>query len=388
VRGVRSAALLVLTLAVLAAGCDREESRTSSPRMLESLGRGEGRVDLVTWAGYVEDGSSDPAVDWVTPFERRTGCRVTVRVADTPDDVVKLLRTGEYDGAGATGDVTGRLLASGDLAPINIGLLANYPDVVDALKAAPWNTFGGRTYGVPQGRAANLLMWRTDVVRPAPTSWGVVFDAQSPYAGKITAYDNPIAIADAALYLKATRPELGIEDVYELDDRQFRAALSLLRQQREAISNYWWDFVREQAAFVAGDAVLGTTWQLVADLLRADRVPVATTLPTEGATGWSDSWLISSRARHPNCMYRWIDWMLSPRVNARVAEWFGEAPANRRACAHTTDRRHCAAYHAADENYYAKVAFWKTPRADCGDARGRVCKEYEDWADAWEEITD
>jgi putative spermidine/putrescine transport system substrate-binding protein len=388
VRGVRSAALLVLTLAVLAAGCDREESRTSSPRMLESLGRGEGRVDLVTWAGYVEDGSSDPAVDWVTPFERRTGCRVTVRVADTPDDVVKLLRTGEYDGAGATGDVTGRLLASGDLAPINTRLLANYPDVVDALKAAPWNRFGGRTYGVPQGRAANLLMWRTDVVRPAPTSWGVVFDAQSPYAGKITAYDNPIAIADAALYLKATRPELGIEDVYELDDRQFRAALSLLRQQREAISNYWWDFVREQAAFVAGDAVLGTTWQLVADLLRADRVPVATTLPTEGATGWSDSWRISSRARHPNCMYRWIDWMLSPRVNARVAEWFGEAPANRRACAHTTDRRHCAAYHAADENYYAKVAFWKTPRADCGDARGRVCKEYEDWADAWEEITD
>ena len=385
-------ALLVL-LAAAAAGCDHEdaaETAASPPptRTLQSLGPGEGRLNLVTWAGYVEDGSNDPAVDWVTPFERRTGCRVTVRVADTPDDVVALLRTGAYDGASATGDVTGRLLAIGRLAPVDTGLLRNYRNVYDALKRLPSNVARGRVYGVPQGRAANLLMWRTDVVRPAPTSWSMVFDARSPYRGKVTAYDNPIAIADAAVYLKTARPELGIEDVYELDDRQFRAALALLRRQREIISNYWSDFVREQAAFVAGDAVLGTTWQLVAGLLRADRVPVATTLPREGATGWSDSWLISSRARHPNCMYRWIDWMLSPRINAQVAEWFGEAPANRKACAFTADRRHCATYHAADERYYAKVAFWKTPRRDCGDARGEVCKPYEDWVDAWEEITD
>jgi putative spermidine/putrescine transport system substrate-binding protein len=384
-------ALLLAALLVVAAGCDHDEAAEtgSSPRrLLQSLGSGEGRLDLVTWAGYVEDGSSDPAVDWVTPFERRTGCRVNVRVADTPDEVVELMRTGAYDGASATGDVTGRLVASGQLAPINTRLIPSYADVFDALKRLPANSARGRTYGVPQGRAVNVLMWRTDVVRPAPKSWAVVFDVRSPYRGRVTAYDNPIAIADAAVYLKSARPGLGIDDVYELDDRQFRAAVALLRRQREIISNYWWDFVREQAAFVAGDAVLGTTWQLVAELLRADRVPVATTLPKEGATGWSDSWLISSRARHPSCMYRWIDWMLSPRVNAQVAEWFGEAPANRKACRYTADPRHCATYHAADEDYFAKVAFWKTPRADCGDGRGKVCKSYEDWVDAWEKITE
>jgi putative spermidine/putrescine transport system substrate-binding protein len=375
---VRSAlACGLAALAFVAAGCDDED-------VLRRSGDGEGRLDLVTWAGYVEDGSSDPAVDWVTPFERATGCRVTARVASTPDELVAMMRSGAYDGGLGSGDVTGRLVASHDLAPIDTRRIPRAADVFDA----PAGRVDGRTYAVPQAWGANLLMWRTDVVRPAPTSWRVVFDARSPYHGKVTPYDNPIAIADGALYLRATRPELEIDDVYELDDEQFGAVLVVLRQQRELISNYWWDFVRQQAAFAAGDAVVGTTWQLVADELRADRVPVATTLPAEGATGWVDSWMISSEARHPDCMHRWIDWMLSPAVSAQVAEWYGAAPANPKACPRTDDPRHCARYHAEDDAYRARIAFWKLPRKDCGDGRGAVCKDYADWVDAWEEITD
>ena len=69
-------------------------------------------------------------------------------------------------------------------------------------------------YGVPHGWGANLLMYNTDVVKPAPTSWGAVFDGASDYAGKVTAYDSPIYIADAAPYLMKTQPDLGIEDPY------------------------------------------------------------------------------------------------------------------------------------------------------------------------------
>ena len=87
-------------------------------------------------------------------------------------------------------------------------------------------------YGIPHGRGANLLMFNKDVVKPAPDSWGVVFDKNSPYKGKVTAYDSPIYIADAALYLKATQPDLRIDNVYELDDKQFSAAVDLLKQQR------------------------------------------------------------------------------------------------------------------------------------------------------------
>jgi len=244
---------------------------------------GEGRVNLIARAGYVEDGSTDPKVDWVSDFEQHTGCRVDVKLANAPDEMVRLMRGGRYDGVAASGDATLRLIAGGDVAPVNTDEIKNYPDVFDGLEDQPFNSVDGRMYGVPHGRGANLLMWRSDKVDPAPDSWGAVFDPDSPYKGKVTAYDNPIYIADAALYLKASRPDLAIEDVYELDDKQFHAAVDLLEQQNRIVGEYWSDSAEEQAAFANGNSVIGTAWQVIANLLEADGVQIRTTLPKERA---------------------------------------------------------------------------------------------------------
>jgi putative spermidine/putrescine transport system substrate-binding protein len=387
--------LAALLLAL--AGCGSDEPSGSSgggaqgftpPQvpMLQSLGAGEGSVNLVAWAGYVEDGSTDPKVDWVTPFEQATGCQVNVKVAATSDEMVQLMKSGQYDAVSASGDASLRLIAAGDVAPVNTELIKNYGDVFDALKQQPWNSVKGVSYGIPHGRGANLLMWRTDQVKPAPDSWSVVFDPNSPHKGKVTAYDSPIYIADAALYLKATKPELGITNPYELDDRQFQASVDLLKQQATIVGEYWSDYTKEIQAFKSGSSVVGTTWQIIANLAKADKAPVEVTLPKEGSTGWSDTWMVSSKAAHPNCAYRWMDHIVSPKANAAVAEWFGEAPANRLACDQTADKAHCDTFHAADESYFSKVAYWTTPIKDCGDNRGQVCKDYTEWTAAWTEI--
>jgi putative spermidine/putrescine transport system substrate-binding protein len=353
---------------------------------LAQLGEGEGRVDLVAWAGYVEDGSTDPKVDWVTPFEKQTGCNVNVTIGNTSDEMVTLMKSGKYDGVSASGDATLRLISAGDVSPVNTNLVPNYKDVYEALKNKPHNTVDGVNYGIPHGRGANLLMWRTDVVKQAPDSWGLVFDPNSPYKGKVTAYDSPIYIADAAVYLKATKPELGITNPYELDDKQFQAAVDLLKGQRSIIGEYWSDYTKEMSAFTNRNSVVGTTWQVIANLLQGEKVPVELTLPKEGSTGWSDTWMISSKAQHPNCMYRWMDWIVSPKANAQVAEYFGEAPANQKSCAETADKNHCATFHADDEDYFGKVAYWTTPIRNCGDNRGNTCKDYAAWVQAWTEI--
>ncbi|MFU8850508.1 ABC transporter substrate-binding protein [Micromonospora sp. SL1-18] len=351
---------------------------------LTTLGAGEGQVNIVAWAGYVEDGSTDPKVDWVSDFEKQTGCQVNVKVAGTSDEMVTLMKTGEYDVVSASGDASLRLIYGGDAAPVNTDLVSNYKDVFDGLKLKQWNSVDGVAYGIPHGRGANLLMYRTDVVKPAPTSWGVVFDAGSPYQGKITAYDSPIYLADAALYLMKHQPELGIKNPYALDDKQFTAAVDLLKKQNETIGEYWSDYTKEVQAFKTGNSVLGTTWQVIANLAQADKAPVEAILPEEGATGWSDTWMVSAKAKHPNCAYRWMDHIVSPKANAAVAEWFGEAPANRLACAETADKNHCATYHAEDEAYYEKVWFWSTPVAQCLDGRKDVtCKDYAAWTQAW-----
>ncbi|MCW2991533.1 MAG: spermidine/putrescine transporter substrate-binding protein [Solirubrobacterales bacterium] len=354
--------------------------------MQKSLGQGEGQLNIIAWAGYAEDGSTDPKVDWVTDFEKQTGCQVNVKTGNTSDEMVTLMRTGRYDGVSASGDATLRLIAGGDVAPVNTDLVKNYADVYEGLKNQSFNSVDGQMYGIPHGRGANLLMWRKDKVTPAPDSWSAVFDDASKHAGKVTAYDNPIYIADAALYLKATQPDLGIDNPYELDDKQFTAAVDLLKKQRQNIGEYWSDYTKEQSAFANGDSVVGTTWQVIANLLAADKVKVGTTLPKEGSTGWSDTWMISSKAKHPNCMYEWMNHIISPKANAAVAEWFGEAPSNAKACAMTADKSFCKTYHAADEAYFDKVAYWTTPRKDCGDDRGAVCKDYSAWVQAWTEV--
>ena len=387
----RRTAILVIGLLLALAACGGGGGGgggggSSKPQALSKLGPGEGRVDLVAWAGYAENGSTDPKVDWVTPFEKKTGCKVNVTIGNTSDEMVTLMKSGKYDGVSASGDATLRLISAGEVSPVNTSLVPNYKDIYDALKNKPHNTVDGVNYGIPHGRGANLLMWRSDVVKQAPDSWSVVFDPSSPYKGKVTAYDSPIYIADAALYLKATKPDLGITNPYELDDKQLQAAVDLLKGQRSVIGEYWSDYTKEVAAFTSRNSVVGTTWQVIANLLKGEKVPVGVTLPREGSTGWSDTWMISSKAKHPNCMYMWMDWIVSPKVNAQVAEWFGEAPANRLSCAETADKDHCKTFHANDEDYFGKVALWTTPVKKCGDSRGDACTDYAQWVQAWTAI--
>ena len=394
-RSVRWAWLVVVGLSAFmlafAVGCgdddeDSGDGAADTGEMLTELGEGEGEVNLIAWAGYVEDGSTDPKVDWVTDFEKETGCQVNVKVGNTSDEMVQLMRTGQYDSVSASGDATLRLIEGGDVVPVNTDLIPNYEDVFDSLKEQPHNSVDGQMYGVPHGRGANLLMWNPDEVKEAPTSWDVVFDRASEQSGKVTAYDNPIYIADAALYLMKHEPDLGITNPYELDQEQFDAAIELLKQQNEHIGEYWSDYTKQISAFANGDSTVGTTWQVIANLLEADGEKVETTLPEEGATGWSDTWMLSSEAENPNCAYMWMDHIISPEANAQVAEWFGEAPANEKSCDLTADKNHCDTYHAADEEYFDQVYYWTTPVSDCGDDRGDVCKTYDDWVQGWTEV--
>jgi len=378
--------------AALAIGCSSSQSGSSSqapPKIdqLKAVGNGEGALNLIAWAGYVENGSNDKTVDWVTPFEKATGCKVNVTVGNTSDEMLKLMRTGQYDGVSASGDASLRLVYAGDVAPVNTSLLKNYADIEPFLKNQPWNSVDGQMYGVPHGWGANLLMYNTAVVTDAPDSWAAVFTDAGKYKGKVTAYDSPTYIADAALYLSKTKPELGIKDPYSLTSEQLDAATELLKAQKENISEYWSDYTKEVQAFESGTSVIGTTWQVIANTIGTEnKVHVNTVLPKEGATGWSDTWMISSKAAHPNCMYKWMDWITSPEVNAQVAEYFGEAPAQTKACDHTTQKDFCDIFHATDEKFASQLHYWTTPQKQCVDGSGDNCTTYDEWVDKWQQI--
>jgi len=387
-RVLATCAALVLAGAT-ACGSEQRGGGETPPEMepMSVVGDGEGELNLIAWAGYAEDGSNDPTANWVTPFEQQTGCQVNVKIGNTSDEMVQLMRSGQYDGVSASGDATLRLIYAGDVAPVNTDLVSNYASISSFLKDKPWNSVDGQMYGIPHGWGANLLMYNIEVVRDAPDSWSAVFDDAARYEGKVTAYDSPIYIADAALYLSKSKPDLGISDPYSLTPEQLDAATDLLKKQRESIGEYWSDYTKEVQAFESGTSVIGTTWQVIANTIGAEnRVQVNTVLPKEGSTGWSDTWMISSKAAHPNCMYKWMDWISSPEVNAQVAEFFGEAPANAKACEHTVEPDFCDIYHATDEDFAAKIHYWTTPQKKCVDGSGDNCTAYSEWVDKWQQI--
>lgn len=382
---VALACLSLMSVSVLTAcGSDDGDQQTDA---VEELGEMEGQVSILAWPGYVEDGSNDPAVDWVTPFEEETGCEVTSKVYGTSDEALNLAKTGEYDVIAASGDLSLRLIASDEAQAINTDLVPNYEAVYDFLKDTEWNSVDGENYGVPHGYGANLLMYNNKNFSEPPTSWGAVFetDQLEQNKGKVTAYDSPIYIADAALYLMKTQPDLGIENPYSLDQDQLDAAVDLLKVQREYIGEYWSDYLKEIQAFETGDSVVGTTWQVIKNNITNKDVDV--TLPTEGATAWNDTWMLSSHSENPNCSYAWMDYILSPEANAQATEYFGEAPNSPAACEETTNPDHCETFHAGDEAYAEQLWFWRTPTKECLDGRTDVeCTDYAQWTQAWTEI--
>ena len=388
-RPARTAWLIIgglVAFMLLLAGCGSSSDSNSNGEELQKVGKGEGSLDLISWAGYVEE-------PWSKPFEEKTGCKVNNKTAGTSDEMVQLMRSGQYDGVSASGNASARLVDGGDVAPVNVSLVPNYKTIFADLKNQPYNTFDGVNYGIPHGRGANLLMWNTGDVKPGPKSWSVILDPKeaAKYKGKISAYDDPIYIADAAVYLKAHQPDLGIESPYELNEEQFEAAVNLLKEQRPYVGEYWSEAAKQISAFANGDNEVGTTWQYQYFELKGAGKPVAASpasqgfLPSEGATGWSDTWMISSEAKHPNCMYMWMDWVVEPKVNAEIAEFFGEAPAQSLACEQTAEKDFCAKYHAENPAFWKRVYYWETPVTDCGNGSSD-CKDYNDWVQAWTSI--
>jgi putative spermidine/putrescine transport system substrate-binding protein len=383
-RRIRKAHVLFAALA--AALCVPASGATSGSvanALPTKVGAGEGQLTMIAWEGYLDK-------KWVNPFVKQTGCKVKPKYAGSSDEMVTLMRSGggsQYDMVSASGDASLRLIYGKDVQAVNTALVPGWKNFFKAFQGPPNNTVGGKHYGISLQWGPNTLLYNTKKVKPAPTSWGALYS--SKYKGRITVPANPIQIADVALYLSKTKPGLGIKDPYELTKPQFDAAIALIKKQKPLIKKYWGLSSDEVSLFKNGDTWLGASWPVTTGTLRAAKVPVKEIIPKEGATGWLDTWMLSAKAKHPNCAYKWYAYISSPKVQAMQATTYGETPVNKLACVQMNklSKGSCKTYHAdAPEAYYRSIKFWKTPVADCGNGK-KNCMDYTKWVDAWNQAT-
>jgi putative spermidine/putrescine transport system substrate-binding protein len=391
----------------LAACAKKEETSAAVTDEMMAATALEGALEIVAWPGYIERGQSDSKFDWVSAFEAETGCKVTVKTASTSDEMMSLMMSGgpqpsppgdaswpppgnaPYDLVTASGDASLRLIRAGTVMPIDVTRVPSYGSVDVRLQKAPWHYVDGKHYGVPYQWGPNVLLYSTEVFEKAPESWSVTFEAQKlpdgkPNKGRIQAYDGPIYLADAALYLKTRKPALGIKDPYELNETQYAAVLSLLRAQRPLVQRYWHDANVQVRDFLNEGIAASGSWPFQANTLLMNKAKVATTVPAEGATGWADTTMLATGARHPNCAYKWLEWSISAKVQGDVAAWFGSNPVVPKAC-EGNELLGAGGCEANGIGNFDKIAFWRTPESKCG-THVEGCVPYSRWVTDYAEI--
>lgn len=351
--------------------------------MLSRVGAGEGQLNIVAWPGYIERGETDPAFDWVTGFEKATGCQVQVKTANTSDEMVALMNEGGFDLVTASGDASLRLVAGERVQEVNTALIPSWKNIDERLQNAPWHTVDGRHYGVPYMWGPNVLMYNTEVFKEAPSSWNVVFEEmQLPdgksNSGRVQAYDGPIHVADAASYLMTHQPELGIKSPYELTQTQYDAALNLLRAQRKLVSRYWHDAFIQMDDFTNEGVVASGSWPFQVNILKSQGAPVASTIPAEGATGWADTTMLHVNADNPNCAYLWMEHTLSSNLMSDLSVWFGANPAVPDACTDGSGQQTKEGCTANGMDDFERIRFWTTPVSSCATQDGQ-CIPYYRW---------
>jgi putative spermidine/putrescine transport system substrate-binding protein len=338
--------------------------------MLTKIGKAEGQVNIVAWPGYIERGETDPNFDWVTKFEKNSGCKVNIKSANTSDEMVALMNEGGFDLVTASGDASLRLVAGKRVQPVNIKLVPSWNTVDKRLQNAPWHTVNGVHYGVPYMWGPNVLMYDTRAFKQAPKSWAVVFeettlDDGKSNNGRVQAYDGPIHVADAANYLMYHRKELGIKNPYELNEDQYKAALDLLRQQRKLVSRYWHDAFIQMDDFKNEGVVASGSWPFQVNILQSEKHPVASTIPQEGATGWADTTMLHADASNPNCAYLWMEHTLASNLQSDLSVWFGANPSVPAACTDGRGMQNAAGCSANGLDDFEKIRFWTTPVSRC-----------------------
>lgn len=333
-------------------------------------------LQVLTFQGHIEYGGATSSADWVSPFEKLTGCRVArLDRVHTSEEMADKLRGTSYDVISPSPDLAGKLIADGAVRPLDTTLLQSYKDIPKRLRELPaTRDKNGRVYGVPYLWGVNQVMYEG----AAPQGPDALYRTD-----QAAIRDTPLSIADAALALRETSPELGIGDPFQLTPAQLDAAERLLAENDGPQRVYWGNSLDVIQAFSTGQVRLAQALPYHLDLFRRAGRAVKE-VDAKATTGWADSWMLGANASSPNCAYEWLNWVGSADVQGSAAAWTGLAPANRKACDGDA-RRLCDVYHARDDRELKHVLFAVRPTKDCGGLGGE-CTDYTDWGKRWKDL--
>ena len=317
---------------------------------------------IIGWEGYMDSSFTEQ-------FEQQYGCKVIPTYAGSSDEMyakIKASKGKTYDLVTASGDLTKRLYDANLVETIDLTKVPYYKDLFPIFQKPVYNTFDGQPHGVSIAWGPDFLIYDTSVVKTEPTTWDILYKPE--YKGKVSLPDYPIFNADVALWK-------GNSDIYKLSkDKLTNDIKPNLLPLRSQVRKFWNSQGELAQLFLNKEIALAWGWPVAIEELKRANFPVGATIPKEGTTGWSDSWMLLKGSPNKDIAHAWMNYMLTGAAQKPMTEVTGYWPVSQQVLPLLTEQQRKDSHLEDIDNYYSQIHFWET------------VQNYDDWVALWNEF--
>ena len=266
-----------------------------------------GMLNVTAYDGFVPP-------DFRKQFESESGTAVRIRLAASQaPELTLLVAEREHpltDICTVTANRLHQFVEAGIIEPIDTRRLKNWDRINPLYSEADWNRVNGAIVGVPLVIGANVLVYDTSEVTPAPDSWAVMFDPK--YRGRVT-YDIEDFLQCTMLLQGGDPTFMAYLGKPEQAARAVNAARDMLIRNKSQVVRFFDEGSELQQLLTGGDAVLAQTYASTPAKLILAGQPFRRVLPKEGSVAFVYNFAIVKGAANRDAAYRFLDAMLGAR---------------------------------------------------------------------------
>lgn len=315
-----------------------------------------GELNFMVWEGYTD-------TLFTKPFEEACGAKVNATYMGSSDDLVAKLRAGgaeTIDLISPSSDALTAIIEAGLAAPLDLGRIPSYNDLSEGFRNLKVARKGDAVYGEPWAFGPNPLIYDTTKVKPAPVSWGELWNRK--YRNKLSLQDDIATLYMVAQYLGMDDPK-DPGKLYNLSDEELARVKAKMLELRPNVRKYWVTAGDMTQLFQSREVVAGEGWPLMTNQLRQAKFPAGETIPKEGTTAWADHWVLTKGAKNLDAAYAWLEYSAQPFTQKLLYDATAYIVANPAAKRYMTPEQ--AASQRDISDYGSKVNFWQwSPRRE------------------------
>jgi spermidine/putrescine-binding protein len=268
------------------------------------------RLNVYNWSAYI-------APETIPAFEAEFGVRVRYATYENNEEMLAKVLSGNsgWDIAFPTHSRIQAMQQYDLLAPLRHDWLPGLANLDPRFRSPAWDP--GLEWAVPyMWNGTGIVYNRTTVFRP-PQRWSDLWDPH--LKGRLTMLDDPEDMLGACL------KKIGLS-FSATDPTELRTAEHEAVAQKPLLRAYLNAEVRDQ--LVSGDVLAAQLWSTTAQQAIESAPGLAFTYPAEGFPFYCDCAVILRESRRARLAHQFLDYLLRPKVSARIVEATKTATAN------------------------------------------------------------